>query len=150
MSKDWLLKGKPFAPEYDALDPDWVGFVYLITDSVTGQMYVGQKRFHRQKTLPITKTRKRRKKTLVESDWKNYWSSNEVIKQAVNDGLSDRYIREIIRFGYSKGDLNLLEMMEQIDREVLFDDKYLNGIVNVRIHRKHVSARLKKELGYDN
>jgi len=87
MSKDWLYEGKPFAPEYDDLDPDWVGFVYLITDSVTGEMYVGQKRFHRQKTLPVTKTRKRRKKTLVESDWKNYWSSNEVIKQAVNDGL---------------------------------------------------------------
>jgi hypothetical protein len=43
MSKDWLYKGKPFAPEYDDLDPDWVGFVYLITDSVTGEMYVGPK-----------------------------------------------------------------------------------------------------------
>jgi hypothetical protein len=150
MSKDWLYEGEPFTHEYGALHPDWIGFVYLITDTETGEMYVGQKRFHRQKTLPITKNRKRRQKVLVESDWRNYYSSSETIKQNISEGSSDRYIREIIRFGYSKGDLNYLEMIEQVSRGVLFDDKYLNGIVNVRIHQKHLSERLKRELGYDN
>ena len=65
MSKDWLYEDKPFTPDYEDLDPEYVGFIYLITNNETGQRYIGQKRFHKPKTLPITKTRKRRVKTVV-------------------------------------------------------------------------------------
>ena len=150
MSKVWLLEGKPFNPLYENLDPEYVGFVYQITDAETGQSYIGQKRIHKPKTLPITKTRKRRVKTIVESDWRSYYSSNATIKERVAQGDTDRYTREILRFGYSKGDLSYLETVEQINRGVLFTPKYLNGILNCRIHQKHISERLKKELGYDN
>jgi hypothetical protein len=150
MSKDWLYEGKPFTPDYESLDPEYVGFVYQITDNETGETYIGQKRLHKPKTLPKTKTRKRRVKTIVESDWRNYWSSNDVIKERVAGGDTDRYTREILRFGYSKGDLSYLETVEQIERGVLFTPKYLNGIINCRIHQKHISERLKKELGYGN
>jgi hypothetical protein len=150
MSKVWLLEGKPYDPTYEEIPPEYVGFVYRITDTKTGEKYIGQKRFHRTKTLPITKTRKRRKKTLVESDWRTYHSSSEVIKENVAAGHSDRYEREILRFGYSKGDLNYLEMFWQIQLNVLFRDDYLNGIINARIHKKHISEKLKKELNYDH
>jgi hypothetical protein len=149
MSKDWLYEGKPFAPEYEDLDPEYVGFIYKITDTEKGQQYIGQKRLRKMKTLPITKSRKRRVKTLVESDWRSYYSSNALIKESVAQGDTERYEREIIRFGYSKGDLSYLETVEQINRGVLFDPKYLNGIINLRVHQKHISKRLRKELGYD-
>jgi len=108
MSQEWLLEGKPYNPDYEDIPPEYIGFVYKITDNETGEMYIGQKRFHKTKTLPITKSRKRRKRTLVESDWRAYYSSSSVIKENVESGCSDRYTREILRFGYSKGDLNYL------------------------------------------
>ena len=150
MSKVWLLKGNPYDPKFEEIPPEYEGFVYRITDLETGEKYIGQKRFRRTKTLPITKTRKRRKKTLVESDWRSYYSSSTIIQQAVTEGLSDRYRREILRFGYSKGDLNYLEMFWQVQLNVLFRDDYLNGIINARIHKKHITERLKKELKHDH
>ena len=149
MSKVWLLEGKPYDPKFEDIPPEYEGFVYRITDTETGEKYIGQKRFRKTKTLPITKTRKRRKKTLVESDWRSYFSSSEVIKENVAQGHSGRYTREILKFGYSKGDLNYLEMFWQIQLNVLFRDDYLNGIINARIHRKHITERLKKELNHD-
>ena len=146
MNKVWLLEGKPYDPKYEEIPPEYVGFVYRITDTETGEKYIGQKRFRKTKTLPITKTRKRRKRTLVESDWRTYYSSSQVIKENVVAGHTDRYKREILSFGYSKGDLNFLELKEQMDNNVLFDDTYLNGILNARIHKKHISKKLKEEL----
>ena len=148
MNKVWLLEGKPYDPEYEEIPPEYEGFVYRITDTETGEKYIGQKRFRKTKTLPITKTRKRRKRTLVESDWRSYYSSSQVLQERVSEGHTDTLVREILRFGYSKGDLSLLEAMEQIKEGVLFRDDYLNGVINMRVHHRHISNRLKEELGY--
>jgi hypothetical protein len=147
MKTGWIYKGKDFTEsDYEKIADEITGFVYVITDTETGERYIGQKHTKKTKTLPITKTRKRRKKSLVESDWRSYYSSSSIIQQAISEGLSDRYTREILRFGYSKGDLSYLEMLEQIKCNVLIDPKYLNGIINVRIHQKHLSEKLKEEL----
>ena len=124
--------------------------IYLIKNNETGQKYIGEKRFHKPKKLPITKTRKRRVKTVVESDWRSYYSSNTLLNEMKSEGRTESLTREIIRFVYSKGDLSYLETVEQIEKGVLFDPTYLNGIVNCRIHQKHISKRLRKELGYDH
>ena len=148
MSKVWLFEGKDYDPAYEDIPDDVLGFVYIITDTETGEKYVGQKRMRKPKVLPITKSRKRRIRTVVESDWRSYYSSNGIIKENATAGHTDRYQREILRFGTTKGDLHLLELMEQINRNVLFDPKYLNGLVNVRIHKKHISKKLRQEFGY--
>ena len=150
MSKVWLYEGKPYDPQYEEIPEDVLGFVYQITDNETGEVYIGCKRMRKPKTLPKTKTRKRRVKTVVESDWRDYYSSSQVIKENVVAGRSDRYTREILRFGYAKADLAYLEMLEQVKRNVLMDPKYLNGIINVRIHKNHLSERLKEELRNDH
>ena len=146
MNQEWLYEDKPWDPEYDDIPPEYFGFIYRITDKETGEMYIGQKRMRRTKTLPVTKTRKRKQKLLVESDWRTYYSSSKHIQNNISKGLEGLYKREILRFGYSKGDLNYLEMLEQIKCNVLMDAKYLNGIINVRIHQKHLSEKLKEEL----
>ena len=147
----WMYKGSHFTEsDYERVKSEgFMGFIYMISETNTDMKYIGKKQFIRPKILPITKTRKRRKKTLVESDWRSYYSSSTIIQQAVTEGLSDRYLREILHFGYSKGDLNYLEMLLQIRHNVLLDDTYLNGIINVRIHKKHISKTLKEELQND-
>ena len=36
MSKDWLYEGKTYDPTYEEIPPEYVGFVYQITDTETG------------------------------------------------------------------------------------------------------------------
>ena len=146
MNQEWLYEDKPWNPEYDDIPPEYFGFIYRITDKETGEMYIGQKRMRRTKTLPVTKTRKRKQKLLVESDWRTYYSSSKHIQNNVSKGLEGLYKREILRFGYSKGDLSYLETLEQFNQGVLLKDEYLNGIINCRIHKKHLSEKLKEEL----
>jgi hypothetical protein len=134
----WFYEGTEFSPEYESLE-HWVGFVYVITETNTGMKYVGKKFFHRKKTLPITKTRKRRKHTRVESDWKDYFGSSVKVQALREEYGADAFHREIIRLCATKGDCAYYETKEQFDREVLIRDDYYNGIINCRINRFHLS-----------
>jgi len=64
----WLYENKEFTLSPDDLE-DFQGFVYCITEIDTGKKYIGKKFFWKPKILPVTKTRKRRKRTRVPSDW---------------------------------------------------------------------------------
>ena len=132
----WTYNGEV----YDTLPEDYYGFVYIITEKETQMKYVGKKFFYRTKTLPITKTRKRRKKTLVESDWRTYCGSSERVQELVESKGLDAFTREILHLCKTKGDCAYYETKEQFDREVLLRDDYYNGIINCRISRKHLSA----------
>ena len=92
---NWIYEGEEFAPEYESLE-HWVGFVYVITELNTDMKYVGKKFFHRKKTLPITKTRKRRKHTRVESDWKDYFGSSVKVQELREQYGADAFKREIL------------------------------------------------------
>lgn len=136
----WMYEGKEFDPQYEELE-SWVGFVYLITEKETGMKYVGKKFFHKKKTLPITKTRKRRKHLRVESDWRDYFGSSVKVQELLEENGADSFDREILRLCKTKGDCAYYETKEQFDREVLYRDDYYNGIINCRISRKHLSER---------
>ena len=135
----WTYQGEVFDPAYEDLS-EWVGFVYVITEKDTGMKYVGKKFFHKKKTLPITKTRKRRKHTRVESDWKDYFGSSVKVQTLLEEKGADAFDREILRLCKTKGDCAYYETKEQFDREVLTRDDYYNGIINCRISRSHLSA----------
>ena len=74
----WKYNGEVFVPPEEFTPEIWYGFVYMIYSlRPEGKKYVGKKFFWKQKTLPITKKRKRRKRLKVESDWRDYWGSNK-------------------------------------------------------------------------
>jgi len=132
----WTYNGEV----YDTLPEDYYGFVYIITEKETQMKYVGKKFFYRTKTLPITKTRKRRKRTLVESDWKSYYGSSPHVRELIEDKGVETLTREILHLCKTRGDCAYYETKEQFDREVLLRDDYYNGIINCRISRSHLSA----------
>jgi hypothetical protein len=134
----WYYRGEIFNPAYEDLE-EWVGFVYIITEKETGMKYVGKKFFHKKKTLPVTKTRKRRKHLRVESDWRDYHGSSVTVQTLLEEKGEDAFDREILQLCKTKGDCAYYETKEQFDREVLFRDDYYNGIINCRISRKHLS-----------
>ena len=107
--------------------------MYCITNRATDRKYIGKKFFWFKKTLPKTKTRKRRKITYVESDWRDYFGSNKYLVEEVQDIGKGIYYREILHLCKTKGECAYMEAKEQFDRDVLLSDDYYNGIINCRI-----------------
>ena len=135
----WTYKGKLFEPTEEELK-SWVGFVYLIEEADTGMKYIGKKGFWRSKILPVTKTRKRRKRTLVESDWRTYHGSNERLKEQISIS-SGIYNRTILRFCKTKGEMSYYEAKEQFDKDVLLRNDYYNAFIGCKIHAKHLGIK---------
>lgn len=119
---------------------DYVGFVYIITQLDTDKKYVGKKLFWSKKTLPPLKGKIRKRRKIVESDWKDYFGSSELVKRLLLENGRGAFRRNILHLCKSKGEMGYLEAQEQFDRNVLLDDSYLNGIINCKIHRNHVKS----------
>lgn len=153
----WMFKGTPFESdilykvktnrkgqvvldengvEELELKKEYFSFIYMITDLKNNRKYIGQKMFTTQKT--VTRNKKKMKKT-VESDWKNYFSSSENIKEIVKEHGSSSLKREIIYICCSKGQANYLETKLQFELECLENqEQWYNGIVNLRCNWKHI------------
>lgn len=129
----WIYQGREWNPPSEFSSDDYYGFVYLITNRASNKKYVGKKFFWSKKTLPITKTRKRRKRLLVESDWREYYGSNKHLKADVEKMGGDFFHREILHLCKTKGECAYMETKEQFDREVLLTESYYNGIISCKI-----------------
>jgi hypothetical protein len=130
----WLYQNQPV----EEIDPKYTAFVYLITNLVNGKQYIGLKLTKFAKTKQVKGKKKRYK---VESDWREYWSSSEELKQEVEKLGEESFKREILYFCLNKGTANYLEAREQFDRRVLeHPDKWYNSIVNCRVHRNHIRS----------
>ena len=130
---NWIYQGRVYNPPEDFTREDLQGFVYCITNRATARQYIGKKFFWSKKTLQKTKTRKRRKITYIESNWRDYFGSNKHLVEEVDTQGPDMYHREILHLCKTKGECAYMETKEQFDREVLLSDKYYNGIINCRI-----------------
>ena len=126
--------------EFNETPEDFQGFVYIITNINNGRKYVGKKNFWKPKILPKTKKRKRRVRTRVESDWRDYFGSNEELRILVEDKGSKNFKREIIRLCKTKGEMSYFEMKEQFERDVLFNKDYYNEFIGGKIHSKHLKG----------
>ena len=127
---NWTYQGKPL----DTLPEECVGFVYLITNTKTGRMYVGKKLAKFKRSRPPLKGRKNKRRHTVESDWQDYYGSSDLLKEDVNKLGKEKFKREILYFCRSKGECNYLEAKEQFARGVLESDDYYNGHIRVRVH----------------
>ena len=141
----WLFEGQVI----DTLPDDCIGFVYLITNTVSGRMYVGKKLAKFSKTTyKVVKQKngiKKRKKikSKIDSDWQTYYGSNDELKKDVETLGSDKFIREILHYCNSKAQTSYLEAKEQFDRKVLETTDYYNGQISVRVHGSHIINKFK-------
>ena len=124
--------------EYDETPEEYQGFVYIITELDTDKKYIGKKFFWKPKTLPITKKRKRRVKTRVESDWRKYYGSSKEVQQLLEMKGSDNFKRVILRLCKTKGECSYFEAKYQFDNDVLLRDDYYNEFIGCKIHSKHL------------
>jgi len=66
----WTYQGNEFAE----IPEGYAAFVYLITNKKTNKKYIGKKLFYFSRSKTV---KGKKKRTKVESDWKDYWSSSE-------------------------------------------------------------------------
>ena len=133
----WYYNGEEFISEKIG---DYIGFVYLLTDLSNNKKYVGKKILISKRKLPPLKGKVRRRTKLVESDWQKYYGSSEEVNALVEENGPETFKREILHLCKSKGEMSYLELKEQMEREVLLNDEYYNGIIQVKIHRSHVKS----------
>jgi hypothetical protein len=129
------------------LPEGYLGFVYIIINLKTGQKYIGKKLAQFKKIRPPLKGKKLKRRSFVESDWRNYWGSSETLQADVTNLGSENFRREILYLCKSKAEMSYLEAKEQFDRRVLETDEYYNGIINVRVGGSNIlRQRLQEQL----
>jgi hypothetical protein len=109
------------------------GFIYIITNLKTNKKYIGKKQIVTTRKKPPLKGKKRKRLSIIETDWKSYTSSSAELNQDINNLGKENFKFEILRFCNSKSQLAYYEAKEQFDREVLLKEDYYNGIINLRI-----------------
>ena len=125
----WTYEGKTI----DTIPDEYEGFVYLITNTTTGQKYVGKKLAKFKTTKPPLKGKKNKRRGTKESDWKTYYGSSDRLNADVAKLGSDKFTRVILYLCKGRGEMSYIEAREQFDRRVLETDDYYNGIINVRV-----------------
>ena len=132
----------------EQLPEDCVGFVYLITNTTNGRMYIGKKlaKFSKttQKTVKLKNGNKRKKKirTKVDSDWRDYYGSSPELTRDVEQLGKDKFTREILYYCRSKAECSYIEAREQFSRRVLESNDYYNGHIQVRVHGSHIKDKI--------
>ena len=132
----------------EELPEDCVGFVYIITNTVTGRMYIGKKLAKFSKTTYKTvklkngKKKKKRIRGKIDSDWKTYYGSSPNLTADIDTLGTDKFTREILHYCKSKSATSYIEAREQFDRKVLESDDYYNGHIQVRVHGSHIKNKL--------
>ena len=132
----------------ESLPEDCVGFVYLITNTVSGRQYIGKKLAKFAKTsYKVVKlkdgTKKKKKiRSKIDSDWQTYYGSNDELNQDIQTLGPDKFTREILFYCKSKAECSYVEAREQFRHKVLESDAYYNGQISVRVHGSHIKNKL--------
>lgn len=109
------------------------GFIYVITNTVTGKKYIGKKQIKTVKKLRPLKGKKNKRHFEVETDWREYTSSSNDVNEDIVKIGKDKFLFEIVHLCDNKFELAYYEAKLQFENEVLLKDNFYNGIINCRI-----------------
>jgi hypothetical protein len=128
----------------ESLPEDCVGFVYIITNTISGRMYIGKKLAKFSKTTYKTvklkngTKKKKRIRSKIDSDWQTYYGSSPELSKDIAQLGQENFTREILFYCASKAECSYIEAREQFSRRVLESKDYYNGHIQVRVHGSHI------------
>lgn len=140
----WMFQDQPITE----IPEGFVGFVYLITNNVTGKKYIGKKLFQFSKTTYKTvklkngKKKRQRIKSKISSDWLSYYGSNIKLNEDVQTLGSENFSRQILYLCKSKAECSYIEAKLQFEYRVLESDDYYNNNIQVRVHGNHIKSKI--------
>lgn len=111
-------------------------FVYIIKNNhpdATKKYYIGCKQcLKRVKKKPL-KGKTRNRIQFKDNDVEKYWgSSKELLADIQKYGL-EHFSREVIQLCDSKFDMKYSELQFQLLSNALLDERFYNGIINIRL-----------------
>ena len=81
-----------------------MGFVYLITNTTNGRMYIGKKLARFKRSRPPLKGRKNKRRYKVDSEWQDYYGSSDdqqksqsMLTKLVKINLQEKYCSTVNR-----------------------------------------------------
>ena len=107
----WIYNGKPFLSEDIG---EHYGFVYCITNVLTGRRYIGRKYF-----WSLRKPRGKSRRVKSESDWKKYYGSSDELNADRKEIGNEYFKREILSLHKTKGQVNYEETKQLFLNNVL-------------------------------
>jgi hypothetical protein len=134
----------------ETLPEECVGFVYIITNLISGRKYIGKKlaKFSKTtyKTVKLKNGNKKKKKirSKIDSDWQTYYGSSPELTKDVTELGTENFKREILFYCTSKAECSYVEAREQFSHKVLESKDYYNGHIQVRVHGSHILKSLGK------
>jgi len=140
----WLFENT----RVEQLPEDCVGFVYIITNKLSGRRYIGKKLSKFSKTtykiVKLKNGNKKRKKikSKIDSDWQQYYGSNIELNKDIEQLGIENFTREILFYCRSKSECSYIEAREQFNHRVLESDDYYNGHIQVRVHGSHIKNKI--------
>ena len=114
------------------------GFVYRVVHKPTGKAYIGKKVLYFQRKVKLTQKdlkmyegvvgrKPSYKLAIKESNWKDYWGSNKLLKEVMDLEPIDNFERHIIKTAPNKKLLTYYETKYQFIYQVLENpDEYFN------------------------
>lgn len=128
---EWFFNEK-ILTEDDIPDKS-IAFLYVISHIESNKWYIGRKNLFRKVTKTVNG---KKKKSLISSDWHNYWSSSDYLKSWIKTEGSDKFKRTILIFVESAsatiyGEESLLYMTGG-----MFNPLCMNGHIRTKIMRK--------------
>ena len=139
----WYYQDTPV----ETLPEECVGFVYLITNNLSGRKYIGKKLAKFSKTsVKVVKQKngikkKKRIRTKIDSDWREYYGSSIDLAADILKLGTENFSREILYYCASNAECSYIEAREQFNRKVLESDDYYNGQISVRVHGSHIKNK---------
>lgn len=140
----WRHKSQPVLE----IDDQYAGFVYIITNILTGRQYIGKKlsKFSKTtyQTVKLKNNKKRRKKIRgkIESDWLTYYGSSPGLTKDIEQFGKENFRREILYYCRTKSECSYVEAREQFARRVLESDHWYNGYIQCRVHGSHIKGKI--------
>jgi hypothetical protein len=155
LTMSWTYNGK-YITEISDMPEGVFGFIYKITNGKTNEFYIGKKqvvsvrkrKFGKKETAALTDKRSKKYEMVEkESDWKEYRSSNKIVKswfeenkkllkEDNRDDINDRLELRILKFCSNKKSLTYYELQEQFAHDVLANELSLNDNLLGKFFRK--------------
>lgn len=131
----WIHLLEGYALESEGVQ-NYYGMVYLLINKETKRKYIGKKFFWSKVTRSV---KGKKKKVLVESDWKKYYGSNKQLKEELANGAE--FERYVVHLCETKTECAYWEMDYQIRCEALLTEEYYNQFIGGKINGKWLKKK---------
>lgn len=119
------------------LKNDVIGFIYEV-EFDNGKKYLGRKALYHNRSLPPLKGYKRKRKVVVESDWKKYYGSpkDADLKEDLKTKRVKIKKRTILKVCKSLWEMSYYENKFLFESDCLLKDDYYNNNIMGKFYRQ--------------